>query len=109
MTLYRLFTYFQALRPMIREISGIFSVMTPNDHEGGVKGQIQHLQRFTGHVFLQIIFTFQTPMMNKGAVFIFPSLEAIIREIRDFSVMTPLDLEAGVKGQIQQLQKIHKR
>ena len=38
-----LFLYSEALEPIIREIEGRFSMMTPFNLEAWVKGKIQHL------------------------------------------------------------------
>ena len=37
---YKLFSYFEALEPIIRRIEVPFSMMTLHDLEAGVKGQI---------------------------------------------------------------------
>ena len=56
-------------------------MMTPFNLEAGVKGKIQHLGRFTGLDFLQIVFTSQTPRSNgKG-------------DIRPFNRITPFDIK----------------
>ena len=47
----RLFSHVEALELIIREIQGIFSMMT-FDLEAEIKGQIQHLKKFAGHDFL---------------------------------------------------------
>ena len=36
----KLFSNFEALEPIIREIKAPFSLMTLHDHDAGVKGQI---------------------------------------------------------------------
>ena len=54
----------EAIAPIIREKYGRFSVTTSFNLEAGVKGQIQHLKRFTGHDFLQVVFTFRTSKSN---------------------------------------------
>ena len=39
------FSYFVALESIIREMQGLFSMITLLDLEAGVKGQISHLQK----------------------------------------------------------------
>ena len=70
--------------------------MNPLDLEEGVKVKFDICKIFAGHNFLQGVFAFSSPSTNNK------------RDIRLFNVMTPLDLEAGDKGQIQDLQKIRR-
>ena len=44
-------------------------MLTLSNFEAGAKGQIQHLKRFQGHNFQQVVFTFQNPS-SKDKVFL---------------------------------------
>ena len=46
-----------------------FSMMTLLDLEAGLKVEFDNYKRFTGHDFLQVIFTFGSPRINnKGGI-----------------------------------------
>ena len=78
---YTLFSYFEALEPIIREIKGPFSMMTLYDLKVGVKDQFDTCKRSADHDFQEVVLSFQTP-------------RTMIREMLGlFDMLSPFDIK----------------
>ena len=61
---YRLFQHVEALELIMREIQGLFSIMTLLTLKQGSKVKFHSCKTFKGHDFIYVVFTFPSPRVN---------------------------------------------